>query len=324
MSFLTSFVESHRKAMRVPPAFIGALCVMFAVLVFVCVLQLAQEHVRQEEELKAAATTKGAAGASPGSGASLHHMPVERHLTSSAQMPERAPSFRAHHGGTPMMGRSPMPSQRVIPPPAPPLASTSKHLCPGLVVPHGNECILAVPSVVATKEAASGLAILDVQDLEGKSVIKAEVSSLSAARESSSRPLIILRAGIMQQGSQPQPRLAYSKAATDAGSQKIVQIYDTSDQLFGQVVQDTLNGRYVFSTGRANFQLFFEFPNGQGDLRERAVTVTNDQNLRIADTQPSIMAFNPTGSYYKLRVVSNVDVGLILSALFAIDCMELA
>jgi len=189
------------------------------------------------------------------------------------------------------------------------------HLCPSLVVPLGKECILVVP---ALPPMGRNTAAVVVQDLDGKSVMQAEVAMGTMTQ----RPLVILRAGAPPRmvGGQQQPLLAYCKAGAESGAQKGVLIYNVRDELLAQIAKDPGNSdRYVLQSGHSSMQLFFE-----GDLQRHAVTVTNGQGAMVAETMPAVMAFNPTGVYYKLRVVSNVDVGLMLCALLAIDCLEIS
>lgn len=233
---------------------------------------------------------------------------------------------------------SPAPSMRQIPPgvpsPRPPFRAedglgsviVDKHLCPGLVVPHGNECILAVPVLPVHSAVPRETACLNVQDLEGKSVIQAEVALPPSARggyPGKARPLVSLRAGPVtpRPGApqQPQPVLAYCKAAPDQGDRKRVYIYDNRDELFAQITKDSSMNCYVLSSGRTGLAISFE-----GDPLRHTVNVTNDQRQLLAETTPWTAAFDAAGTYYKLRVVSNVDVGLMICALFSIDCMELS
>lgn len=222
------------------------------------------------------------------------------------------------------LGTSPLPTNRSpIPRDASmPSRDGVRHLCPGLVVPLGNECLLAVPALPSTGSPSLDIAALNVRDLDGKSVIKGEIVQPRAAAANpamAERPLVVLRAGSAPRvpGQTAQPLLAYCKASREAIVRKSVYVYDARDELFAQIVKDPGNSRYVLTSGRVSLQLFFE-----GNFQGHAVKVTNDQHLVVAETEPAVMAFDRTGYFYKLRVVSNIDVGLMLCALFAIDCME--
>lgn len=198
--------------------------------------------------------------------------------------------------------------------------SAVTHLCPSLVVPQGKECIVVVPALPAMGRETAAVVVLDV---DGKPVMQAEV----AMGTTTQRPLVILRAAVAHQLAGPartQPPqfkelLAYCKASALNGHNKGVLIYNAQDQLLAQLAKDPANpelGRYVLQSGCME-QMYFE-----GDFQAHAVTVANDQLQMAAETVPATMAFNPTGVFYKLRVVSNVDVGLMICALLAIQCLE--
>mmetsp|Transcript_154475 Transcript_154475/g.280653 ORF Transcript_154475/g.280653 Transcript_154475/m.280653 type:complete len:507 (+) Transcript_154475:197-1717(+) len=201
----------------------------------------------------------------------------------------------------------------------------SRHLCPGLVVPAGNECILAVPTLRHVGVPPRDRAAFNIQDLDGKSVIQAEVMAPKWVNIQASgieqRPMLVLRAGLVpgSGGRAPAPLLAYCKAGQEAGERRNVYIYDARDELFAHISKDrNYRTRYVLTSGRIGLQLIFE-----GDFASRRVQVTNEQQQLLSETEACRMSFDPSGSYYKLRVVADVDVGLMLCALIAIDHMEL-
>jgi len=194
-----------------------------------------------------------------------------------------------------------------------------RHFCPELVVPRGHEAVLAVPLL--------DHAALEVRDVEGKAVIRAELAphgQLQAA------PLVALHAA-----GPGGKRLAYCRPS--AQGRTSVDIFDAHDERYGtltKVATPTLlpgqwRGQdqprhtaepfrpcYVFAGGGANLLL-------TGSFAEHAVTVTNERRELLADTEPSPMAFDQSGVYYRLRVASNGDVGLVLSALLSIKVLEM-
>lgn len=187
----------------------------------------------------------------------------------------------------------------------------SRHLCPGLVVPNGNECMLAVPLMPMASSTSQDMAILNVQDLEGKPVIQAEVVVPHSGRaHDTQRPLAKLR------GCVGAPLLAYCMAGHGSGSRQIAYLYNGRNELFAEMSKVNTNW-YVLKRTTDGAQLFFE-----GDIVNHAVTVTNEQSLVVSETSSSLMSFNPGGSYYKLRVAAKVDVGLILCALFSMNFLE--
>merc|ERR1712039_1069740 len=100
--------------------------------------------------------------------------------------------------------------------------------------------------------------------------------------------------------------LAYCKAGRESSSRKSVYVYDAYDEFFAHIMRDPFKPCYVFTSGRIGYQLFFD-----GNFDEHGVSITNEQREQLADTEPCEMAFDPSGQYYKLRVVSEVDVGIM-------------
>jgi hypothetical protein len=198
-------------------------------------------------------------------------------------------------------------------------AATSRDLCPGLVVPHGNECLLAVPILETPRFQAMDVATLNVQDMQGKTIIQAEVvmSRMSSGSGMQHRPLVVLRAGTeLRIGNQSLPLLAYCKGFHEGTSLNYVYIYDSRDELFAQIQKNSENS-YVLTNNRSGSQLFF-----RGNFKGHSTNVTNAQQHVLAETAPAVMPFDAYGSYYKLRVTAYVDVGLILCALLSVNTMD--
>jgi len=200
-----------------------------------------------------------------------------------------------------------------------------KHFCPELVVPRGHEAVLAVP----LQDSAS----FEVRDVEGKPVIRAE-----SAPHEQHRPVVVLHAA----GPQGK-RLAFCRLASHGlgapapAGRPAVDIYNAREERFGTISKvgspnllpamwrtqdqprptaEPFRPCYVFSGSGTNLLL-------SGNFVDHAVSITGEQRELIADTEPSPMAFDHQGMYYRLRVASSGDVGLILSALLAIKVMEM-
>jgi hypothetical protein len=137
----------------------------------------------------------------------------------------------------------------------------------------------------------------------------------------------------------PKPLIAYCKTGPESGGRRSVYIYDSHDELFAHVTKvmtlsqmrsqrqppdasvppaDLSRPCYVLTSGRIGLQLLFD-----GNFKEHAITITNEQRKMLADAEPCTMKFDPSGAYYKLRVTETVDVGLILCTLLSIDQMEM-
>lgn len=232
---------------------------------------------------------------------------------------KQAPSARSLNGAQ-REARTPRDSSLNTP------SGTSRQLCPELVVPLGSECILAVRCLVTSQTQQCEF---DVLDINGKAVLKVEVTPQSALPRGShgapqKSPTITLKA--------LQPReitggmvLAYccshfraDDAWNGSAGKRNVCIYSESDELFAHIVKDEARHRYVLTSGRPGLQLLFE-----GNFEERAVDVANDSRELLAATEPCAMPFDPMHKYYKLRVAADVDVGLVLCGLLAIDQIEI-
>jgi len=232
---------------------------------------------------------------------------------SHALVQKQAPSARSNAKETPRAPASSTPS------------GPSRQLCPELVVPLGSECVLAVRCLITAKTQQCNFEVLDIN---GKGVLRVEVSPQSALSRNSHvpsqrSPTITLKA--------LQPRettgglvLAYCCNVSRAddlwtsNGKRNVCIYNENDELFAHIVKDEARHRYVLTSGRPGLQLLFE-----GNFEERAVDVANEARELLAATEPAAMPFDPINRYYKLRVAADVDVGLVLCGLLAIDQIEI-
>jgi len=191
-----------------------------------------------------------------------------------------------------------------------------RQLCPGLVVPRGNECLLAVPTLATIGMPPRSSASFNVKDLNGKAVIHCEVTQpdwSGAARA----PIVALKAAADGDRGSGSTLLAYCTVGRESTSRRSTYVYDSNSELFAHITKDPFKPCYVLTSGRIGLQLVFD-----GNFDEHGVSVLNEQREQLADTEPSQMPFDPVGKYYKLRVVSNVDVGIILCGLLSIDHME--
>lgn len=200
--------------------------------------------------------------------------------------------------------------------------------CPALVVPHGHECILNVP-----KPQPEQIDSFDVEDLQGNPLIRAEV--MPAAR-ATGNTIVKLKALFQPPGSPVSAgtTLAFCKVTQvtiESGS--CVQVYSGRNELFAHLSKVTsmsqLQALWNGAPGRADFRpcyLLNGIKSGpkvlfHGNFQEDAVFVTNEFQELMADTEPTSCV--PGGRRcFKLRVSSNVDVGVILCGLLSIAQME--
>merc|ERR550514_1708935 len=204
------------------------------------------------------------------------------------------------------------------------LAVPSRHLCPGLVVPARSECYLAVRTAVT---AHTRQVEFEVLDLAGKPVLRVEVTPhMQTSRPWPAQllrsPTVVLKTLSSTQDT-PASTLAYccsvakEEDSAQGGHRRNVYIYRADDELFAHLMKDEARNRYVMTSGRLGLQLLFD-----GVFSEHCVSVTNEKNDLLAATEPHPMEFDLDNKYYKLRVASSVDVGLVLCGLLAIDQIE--
>lgn len=206
--------------------------------------------------------------------------------------------------------------------------SDSSHLCPGLVVPPGSECFLAVRATVTT---TANQVEFDVVDLGGRAVFRVEVTrSFQTSRPWPAQmlvnPTVVLRT-LPRPGGPESSVLAYCcSVAKDSprgndvpggGSRRHVYMYGPDDELFAHLVKEDSKQSYVLTSGRLGLRLLFE-----GIFSQNVVNVYSDLKALLASTEPHEMVFDRDNQYYKLRVASGVDVGLVVCGLLAINQAE--
>lgn len=242
--------------------------------------------------------------------------------------------------GPPHYMGTPIPSNPLTAPPTPqPSVANPKRfcpqLCPGLVVPRGSECVLAVQPVPlqAPRQDASHASV-EILDLCGKPVLKAQVArpllwcqvdggDMTSSWGSSRPPAVTLRMlqpipgpGLLGPG-RDSSILTVCRAGETSDARRQMLVYDAAGKLFGRLVKDPTRPRYVLSSNRGECRINFD-----GIFSDHAVLITNDRQEQLADAEPCSMAFNPHRKFYRLRVASGVDVGLMICGLVAIDEME--
>jgi len=272
----------------------------------------------------------------------MHRRSVPIHATGDASDAyDSYDSFAAYDGGvhgryqsSPLPSRpqirSPVLSNTQLYPPSPlpthddVVESIETYLCPGLVVPAGNECVLALPTLSASS--------CDVRDSEGKTLLKAEVTPPVWDAQGSDLPLVVLRAAPlshrMPEISGPGQLLAYCKVGPVLEGRRAVCVYNNRDELFAHITKVTPVNQvqtarqrgpqscYVLTRSRTRLRVHFD-----GNFAVHSVSITNERKEYMAHTEPVKMAWATKGAYYQLTVSSNVDVGLVVCSLLAIDQM---
>jgi len=288
---------------------------------------------------------------SAGPGSLLSSKALTPHAT-SAQLDPRLSVMDAsptsHYIGTPgptlqamgakQMGpypptRSPEPSSLM--PPARKAPVNPKRfcpqLCPGLVVPLGSECILAVkPVSPMPSPRESAMATVEILDLCGKPVLKAMVCRIPkncfADSRSSVKPTVTLRMLESPHGRLESSVLATCSQETDENGRRQMRIHDANNKLFGHLGRDSaaLNRYMLRCKGGADPRdskrkctVSFE-----GVFASHTVVIQNEYHEQLADSEECVMTFSPSSKFYKLRVASGVDVGLMICSLVCIDELE--
>lgn len=260
------------------------------------------------------------------------HCDHQGHLVAAIPFSDSCP----HHAPEPF---DPMPVAAVCP------KRFCPQLCPGLVVPSGSECVLAVRPLLTTDSPS---AAVEVMDLSGKALLKAQVARplqwnqvdakmISAPPWRSSPPAIELHMlqpipgpGLLESvhARHDSSVLATCRAGEMSDGRRYMFFYDANGELFGHMAKDHETPRYLFSASPADTRadptdvkrcvITFD-----GIFADHAVAIANENQEQLADAEPSTMAFSPQDKFYMLRVASGVDVGLLICGLAAIDEMEI-
>lgn len=209
---------------------------------------------------------------------------------------------------------------------SPAVSGRQQQLCPGLVVPRGSECLLAVPTaLMVVGETAS----FQVRDLGGKPVITVDLARFARAgaaepaeSPASSRAIAVVRAAVLPGKTGPGPALATCRASPNSGGERAVFILNGRQEVFASVAKTSAQSYVLSGVQGGAPQLKFE-----GDFANHTSTVSlrgegTGVGQLLAETEPATMAFDQEGAYYRLRVCSGVDVGLLLCGLLAVGHME--
>lgn len=255
----------------------------------------------------------------PDEGFSKGFTPYERGASARLQAapppPSHPPEPRSR-AGPPSAQFSPKPVIPASPVPLLEVAQAlgeSDHLCPGLVVPPGNDCLLAVPRLDALP--------CDVCDVEGRSLVKIEVNPPVWELRGSGSPLFLLRAaqpvgsGLVNPA--PEVLLAYCKSAPGPEGQQSVSIFNHRHEHFAEI-RRVVSAYYMLTSRRTGMRALFE-----GSFEHHRLRITNERKDEMAKTEAGSMAWDYAGAYYKLHVFSDVDVALMVCSLLSIDHMEL-
>lgn len=190
----------------------------------------------------------------------------------------------------------------------------AEHLCSGLVVPGGSECVLAVrlPASSVFLEAQ-----VDVMDLTGQAVLAA---TLRLSNQQGRDPAVVLKpTSASPNGTVADQELARCYANRGSDGEIGIDICKANGEIYARMTRDHSRPRYVMTKTGSNpaapVNIVFD-----GLFKEHAILVSDGVLPEpVADAEPCSMSFDPNGTYYRLRVSSNVDVGLMICCLLSID-----
>lgn len=214
---------------------------------------------------------------------------------------------------------------------------TNDMLCPELAVPPGSECILAVRAVV--NRAPQELRF-DIMDSTGNRVLVAEVAAAGVWRSSpaagrtllsgTGRSIIRLRspdgemiACAFQQGSEMEASKDGATMEPGLEENLTFDIFRNENEPFACLKKD-LNQKWsaqyvlISEATRTPMMLFY------GSFNQHSVNVWGPPMRRelLAATEKRRMEFDPDNEYFVVRVAPEVDAGLVLCCVLALNKME--
>lgn len=205
-------------------------------------------------------------------------------------------------------------------------------LCPELVVPDDNVCVLAVPSLKGGPPS-SGAATFHVMDKVGTAMLEVSLARDVKAKDAGGYPseqitlksakdgqtlarcTILLseqpsmgmkpKCSLLRRDSQPFARLEAAGGAS-VGSQMLSAHSNTS----------LMSASYILTAHGGLWHLLFF-----GSIAEKSIHVTDEQQQLLGTVEPGEFAFERGGHFSLLRVAPKADAGLVLCCILALDRM---
>lgn len=208
-------------------------------------------------------------------------------------------------------------------------------LCPGLVVPRSSECLLAIP-ILRTFGPSSSSATFDISDLTGKSVLRCSmrVPIWGATGVAAAEPVLRIfglpsrqREGLDPAAVVTLPvaycRVAPERLHTEVSlpgpeHRRTLTMHSAEHEFFGSICQDATRPVYVLTSHRAGVTMIFT-----GDFEKWNFQVVGLRGEWLAEVLPGSAPFDPEGSYCKIKVAAEVDVGMLMCGVLAIELIEL-
>mmetsp|Transcript_151385 Transcript_151385/g.263892 ORF Transcript_151385/g.263892 Transcript_151385/m.263892 type:complete len:511 (+) Transcript_151385:101-1633(+) len=208
-------------------------------------------------------------------------------------------------------------------------SESSRHLCPGCVVPRGQECLLLVPEV----QSVALCQCSHIVDLDGQEVMRVEVSIPQRTRSGLDQsPAVFLQSVQLHPAGKRMQVFCKIESRAEQGQFRLkMYIYNGLGDLYATLARSTEDSglRYVLSSIGANLQMYFK-----GDFMGSALKVLSDSQEVLAETLPVMNGQIPASSVatggpayspyrYQLKVCSHVDASLMIASLMSIQLMEL-
>jgi hypothetical protein len=177
-------------------------------------------------------------------------------------------------------------------------ASAQAQFCPDLVVPEHCECILVLPLDLG--KARSSFAITDVN---GSPVLRAEPQQPVVGR--------LWKAAITTFAGEILVQCCEQRGNGNSNEVEF-HLLRAGGQYFANLKYSASQDRYLLTLQNGVVIHFW------GNFENSAVNITNDANRLLATTEIGSADFDPEGTYCRLRVAPNADVGLALCGLLCI------
>lgn len=187
-------------------------------------------------------------------------------------------------------------------------------LCPGLVVPNSNDCVLVIRVLQWPLDPSR---TLDILDLAGKPVLTGSI----ILPWPTTGPVVTLSAlSSSPRGKSNAEVLALCRVGKGSGRGRSVDVYDKEDALFGSIQKDATKSRYALTSVGGKLRLAFD-----GDFEEHKVLIADSRHTTVAQTDNYKMDnCGLEGRFCKVRISAGVDVGLVMCGMLAIEAMEAA
>lgn len=200
----------------------------------------------------------------------------------------------------------------------PPLPQTPGHLVSGLVVPEGQECLLAAPMLRPGKLPKDETVTMSLRDLRGTSVIRCEVTRPAWDGSDKGPPSVALHSPFTQEV------LATCRARNVYGMRSAC-VYDAKGELFAHVMKEPHMPTYRLSTappqgGATGQQFVFA-----GDFDKNVRVTPNGQQEACAEIELLMMDMEPepyVDQQRLVRVAPRGDVSIIVCGLMCIDLLR--